>query len=97
MHSKRVDIVTVAYGWVLVGVITDDGRESGELELAYAHTIACWGTTSGLAQLCHEGPRRETRLNKSVPFGDVLRINRQHVGMRLACDPAKWSKALGIE
>ena len=96
MAEKKIEILIITHGWVIVGVVTDDGRESGEAEIAYAHTIARWGTTGGLAQLC-EGPRGETRLNPMLPHGDALRINRAHVIGRLACDSSKWSKKLGVE
>lgn len=95
--EKRIEILILTHGWVIVGVVTDDGRESGEAEVAYAHTIVRWGTTDGIAQLCREGPRRETRLNPAIPSGDLLRINRTAVIARLACDSSKWSERLGVE
>lgn len=95
--EKKIEILVITHGWVIVGVVTDDGRESGEAEIAYAHAIVRWGTTNGLAQLCHEGPRRETKLNPAIPFGDLLRINRTAVIARYACDSSKWAERLGVE
>jgi hypothetical protein len=91
----RIEIIVVSHGWVVVGVVVDDGRESGEILLAYAHSIDRWGTTKGIAQLCHEGPRKETKLNPLVPYDAQLRINRAHGMLFLPCDSAKWLSALG--
>jgi len=92
----RIEIIVVSHGWVVVGVVIDDGSESGEILLAYAHSIDRWGTTNGLAQLCHEGPRRETKLNSLVPYDAQLRINRAHGMLFFSCNATNWLKALGV-
>lgn len=33
--EKKIEILVITHGWVIVGVVTDDGRESGEAEIAY--------------------------------------------------------------
>jgi len=95
--SQPIEIIVVSHGWVVVGVVVDDGRESREMLLGHAHSIDRWGTTDGLAQLCHEGPRKETRLRSLVPYDSQLRINREHVKFCLPCDPEKWSAKLGAK
>ena len=92
----RVEIIVVTHGWVVVGVVQDDGRESGEAEIAHAHAIARWGTSKGLAQLCESGPLPSTRLESLIPHADRLRINRAHVIARLLCDSSRWLRALGV-
>lgn len=94
--SQPIEIIVVSHGWVVVGVVVDDGRESKEMLLGHAHSIDRWGTSDGLAQLCHEGPRKETRLRSLVPHDSQLRINREHVKFCLPCDLAKWSAKLGV-
>lgn len=91
-----ITILVISHGWVVIGMVLNDGREDGEALVAHAHTVDRWGTTEGLAELCHRGPRDDTTIRKLIPFEDQLRVNRQHILFTLNCDPSKWLTALEI-
>jgi hypothetical protein len=95
-YKFRVVIFVLSHGWVMVGVPVDDGRESGEVRVAYAHTVRRWGTTEGIAQLCKTGPLEGTVLDPTIPHEDHLKINYAHEIFCLECDPSKWVEALKL-
>jgi hypothetical protein len=97
-EKARVAIVFVAYGFVLVGVIQDDGRETGEMLLQNARIITRWGTDGvGIGALCHQGMLKETLLHRVEPYKSPVIINRDNVLFVLPCNPEVWYRPLTID
>jgi hypothetical protein len=93
-ENEVISIVVLQGRWVLVGVVRDDGRESGEMRLLRAHVVQRWGTTKGLGQLV-AGPRPETVLDALPAVDGELAIPYHSVIFTLQCDEAAWKRSLG--
>ncbi len=77
---KRSYIVVLTNRWVLAGYIEDE--KENELVLSKPVCIRRWGTTQGLGELARGGPTKETILD---PYGDRVRLNREHVMHIIEC------------
>ena len=81
-NTKR-QIVVLQRGWVLVGMVTQDGDY---LTITDASVIRVWGTTKGLGEIASGGPTSKTKL-------DPCPLNTVHVltvVTRMDCDPGNW-------
>jgi len=92
----RVQILVLAFGWVLVGVVRDDGEASGIVEILRGHVVRIWGTSRGLGELVN-GPLPGTKLDPLPSLEGSLRIPRASVVFPIECNPAGWARALGVE
>lgn len=79
-------IVVLDRGWVYVGDVT---REDDFLRIDNAWNIRRWGTSKGLGELAHEGPKRNTQMD---PAG-IVRAPLRAVIALLDCSPAVWASA----
>lgn len=89
-----ISIVVLQGRWVLIGIVRDDGRESGEMRLLRAHVVRRWGTTKGLGELV-AGPTSATALDPLPAVDGELCVPYHSVIFTLLCEEAAWKKALG--
>jgi hypothetical protein len=88
-----ISIVVLQGRWVLIGVVRDDGRESGEMRLLRAHVVRRWGTTKGLGGLV-AGPTPATVLDPLPAVDGELAIAYHSVIFTLQCDEAAWKPTI---
>lgn len=91
-----IAIMVLRERWVLVGVVLDTGRESGEIVLRRAHVVRYWGTTNGLGELS-AGPTPKTRLDPLPSVEGELRIPYHSLVFPLEVATAPWARAIGGE
>lgn len=82
-EPSPVRIVILQRGWVMIGRFYQDGEHC---MLTNAYVIRRWGTTKGLGELAAEGPKPETKLDKS----STVRFHELTVVAMLDCEVAKW-------
>lgn len=81
-------IVIATYGWVFVGDIDYQPRDSDNINLTNAKNVRVWGTAKGLGQIALHGPTKETVLD---PVG-VVRLPVSSVVATIECAADKWAK-----
>ena len=85
MDEKKVRIVILQRGWVVVGVVTKETETV--LELENASVIRRWGTSKGIGQLTL-GPTVDTKLDKC----GTVTAHPLAVVMQIECSPEGWAK-----
>ena len=90
-----IAIQVLGHGWILVGHVRDDGRESGLIELGRPHVLRYWGTTKGLGELV-AGPTEKTRVDPlPIDPHDRLLIPYRALQFALPVAEEPWSRLIG--
>lgn len=89
----RIQILVLGHSWAHVGAIRDTGRESGMIEVLYAHNIRRYGTSKGIGELW-EGPLSSTVLDPLPSIEGILEIPYHSLVFAIDCKPEKWYETL---
>ena len=90
-----IQILVLRDRWNLVGVVRDDGRDSGQIVLLRAHVIRYWGTTKGLGELVSGPVSGKTKLDALPAVGGELYIPYHALNYALTVDQDVWTRVLG--
>lgn len=84
---SKVSIAVLTGGWVVVGRVTQDGRE---YVVRDAFFVRKWGTTKGLGEIAAFGPTGTTALDDAgtVNFTEDAKI------MLIDCNEEHWNDRL---